>query len=82
MLDPAKHCVGCRNDYYNHDGKGMGGGQCWNLPTAKLVKARDISIDAPPPYLSIPLTERPSCYSGSRMVRVKPEALDSRGFWK
>lgn len=81
-VDPAKHCPGCRDDYYNHGGRGMGGGQCWNLTSATLVKARDVPTDMPPPYLALPLTTRPSCYSASRVIRVKPEALDSRGFWK
>lgn len=37
MAGQLKHCAGCRNDYYNHGGKGMDGKGCWSLKDAKVV---------------------------------------------
>lgn len=85
-IDTAKHCPGCRDDFYNHNRMGLnetsGTPRCWNADTATLVKARDVPMDMPPPYTRLPLTTRPSCYCGNRVVRVKPEALDAQGFWR
>ena len=36
-MNKEQYCAGCRNDYYNHDGNGMGGGKCWSLKEAKVV---------------------------------------------
>lgn len=48
--DKLKHCVGCRDDFYNHDGRGMGGGKCWMLPKAKLVTRFKTHRDAMPAH--------------------------------
>lgn len=32
----AKHCAGCRNDFYNGNNQ-MGIGKCWSLESAQLV---------------------------------------------
>lgn len=85
MMD-KKHCVGCRDDFYNYNKMGLNetpdGPSCWSRETATLVEALDISIDLPPPYTALPLTLRPSCYRRPRYVRVKPASLTSTGFWK
>lgn len=77
-----RDCVGCRDDFYNHRTGFDGATQCWSLETAVKVKARDVHINQTPPFLHIPLTTRPSCYKAPQFVRVKPEQLDVRGYWK
>lgn len=37
-----KHCVGCKNNFYNG-----GGRECWSLETAKVVTKYAIHMDAP-----------------------------------
>ena len=37
MAGDIKHCSGCRDDFYNHDGHGFGGKGCWNLDSAQVV---------------------------------------------
>ena len=85
MID-TKHCRGCQDDYYNHTNCGLnmldGKPVCWSRSDAKLVAARDIPIDLRPPYLSLPLIERPDCYKARGYVRVKESALDSKGYWR
>lgn len=34
MNDKQRYCVGCREDWYNHNGPG----KCWNLDSAQVVK--------------------------------------------
>ena len=36
MKPDKKYCVGCREDYYNHDGN-SNTGECWSFDSAKLV---------------------------------------------
>lgn len=48
--DKVKLCVGCRDDFYNHGGRGLGGGRCWNLKGAKLVTRFRIHRDAMPAH--------------------------------
>lgn len=74
-------CAGCYNDFYN--GKnGHGIAECWSLKAARLEKYLLIHVDQPPPYDAKKLTTLPTCYKKSRFVKVKPEALDSKGYWK
>lgn len=85
MID-KKHCVGCRDDIYNHQPMGLNetpdGPSCWLREGSTLVKAKDVPVDLPPPYTHLKLTTRPSCYRRPRYVRVKPEALTPRGYWR
>jgi hypothetical protein len=86
MKAQRKDCVGCRDDFYNHNRMGLnessGQPECWHLSSAVLVKARDVPINMPPPYKTLRMVSRPSCYKASGYVRVKPEALDERGYWR
>lgn len=86
MIDTAKHCRGCTNDYYNRTNSGLnmvnGRPQCWNAESATLVEARDVPTDMRPPYLSLPLVKRPSCYKAPYYSRVKASQPDARGFWR
>jgi len=86
MRAKRSDCYGCRDDFYNHNRMGLneksGQPECWSLSTATMVKGRDVPINMPPPYKSLPLTSRPSCYKASGYVRVKPEALDADGYWR
>lgn len=77
----TRDCAGCRDDFYNGRND-LGVKQCWSLESAEFTKARDIPVDLRPPYTGIPLTTRPSCWRGNRVVRVKPEALTADGFWR
>ena len=80
MLDKKK-CAGCEDDFYN--GKNpYGVQQCWGLETAKLVERKLIPIWQQPPYNKIPLTKVPNCYKQKGYSTVKPESLDSKGYWK
>lgn len=38
VSEKLKLCAGCRDDFYNHGGRGMGGGRCWMLEKAKKVR--------------------------------------------
>ena len=82
----VRDCSGCRDDFYNHNRMGLNetstSPRCWSLDSAEFVKARDVPIDLRPPYKHIPLTVRPSCYRRKGYTRVKPDALDSRGYWQ
>ena len=86
MSVELKDCRGCRDDFYNHNRMGLNettdGPRCWHAATATFVKARDVHRDQRPPYLHLPLTERPSCYRAKEYVRVKPEALTADGYWR
>ena len=82
----VRDCIGCRNNFYNHARMGLnestGRPECWSLPTAVFVKAKDVPIDMPPPYTHLPLTTRPNCYQQRGYSRVTPDALDTKGYWK
>ncbi len=81
-----KDCAGCHDDFYNHNRMGLneksGEPRCWNFAEATMVKAKDVHINQPPPYKTLPLVSRPSCYKASGYVRVKPESLTADGFWR
>lgn len=77
----VRYCCGCENDFYN--GKNdLGVQQCWSRDGAIFGTYRLVPIDLPPPYKSLKLQKLPTCYRRKRHVKVKPEALDTRGFWK
>lgn len=82
-------CSGCHNDFYNRNRMGLnepdgptGQPQCWNLKSAEMVKAKDVPVHMPPPYKSLPMIARPSCYKARGYVRVKPESLTADGYWR
>jgi hypothetical protein len=80
MLD-VKHCAGCSEDFYNgHNPYGVK--ECWRRKTATLGEYRLIHIDQAPPYLNIKSQILPNCYIMTRHAKVKPEALDAKGYWK
>jgi len=76
-----KHCNGCLNDFYN-GGNPYGIAECWSRDGAKREKYRLVPISLVPPYNGLRLQLLPTCYSRSGYVKVKPEALDARGYWK
>lgn len=82
----VRDCSGCRDNFYNQNNMGLnmdsGKPRCWSLDSATMVRAKDVPIDMRPPYTSLPLVSRPSCYRASGYVRVKPEQLTKEGFWK
>ncbi len=80
MIDTNK-CAGCYNDFYN--GKNdIGVSICWNAAKATMVSRLIIHIDQAPPYKNVKPQIVPSCYKRQRYATVKPESLDSKGYWK
>lgn len=77
MIDRS-HCKDCYNDVYN----GQLAPICWSRETATLVPRLLIHIDQAPPYLNVRPQIVPSCYKRQRFVAVKPEAINSKGYWK
>jgi len=72
-----KHCKGCRDNFYNPN--------CWSRETGRMVKRLSIGMQEMPPYKNKELVEVPDRWHGSgnqRQIMVKPEALDSNGYWK
>jgi len=63
------HCAGCYKDFYNYQYPGQ---DCWNLESAKLVKAQIVHIQDTPPYKH-PIKVVPSCWSGERLVAIPVE---------
>jgi hypothetical protein len=57
-----KHCIGCRDDYYNHDNRSTTG-ECWRLRDARLVTKYAIGwwtpMDDADNFTKI---QKPSCY--------------------
>lgn len=86
MAIKQSDCAGCRDDFYNHNRMGLnessGRPMCWHMASAKMVRARDVPIHMPPPYKTLAMTSRPSCYSAPGYTRVKAEALTAEGFWR
>ena len=54
------HCVGCRDDFYNHPGQ-HGSTGCWMLEGMKLVWRKAVPVDQRPPWM-MPARRVPSCY--------------------
>jgi len=79
-----KHCAGCRDSFYNGNNN-LGIKECWHLKTAKLVWRIPIGHWENPPYLNKKKVQVFDCWYGSgpnRIHYIKPETLDSRGYWK
>ena len=79
-----KHCIGCRNDFYN--GKNPHGvEECWHLKDAKLVWRIPIGNYEPPPYRNKKKVRKPHCFHESgpnRTHYVDPDDITDRGYWK
>lgn len=80
MMD-VKHCKGCEQDFYNGNNP-YGVKECWSRQDAKMGQFRLIPIDLPPPYLGVKIEQLPTCYQRKRYAKVKPDALDARGYWR
>ena len=80
MID-AIHCDGCRDDFYNGHNE-LGVKECWLRKDAKLAERLLIHVNQPPPYLNVKPKMVPTCYKRDRFVTVKPESIDSKGYWK
>lgn len=72
MSEPldTKHCVGCEDDFYNHQNKANGG--CWCRTTAKIIPRKEVSINQVPPWDQKPM-QLPSCYRKKGYIYVGPE---------
>lgn len=62
------HCIGCRNDYYNH-GNNSSTGRCWSLPDMKLVWKKEVHINQMPPWTQ-KAKRLPDCYHRPQYVYV------------
>ena len=79
-----KYCIGCRDNFYNGNNP-LKIKECWNFKTAKLVKRIGIGFWESPPYLNKKEKLVPNCWHGegnNRIIYIKKESLDSKGFWK
>lgn len=66
--EKLKHCIGCREDFYNTSGNSTDG-ECWNLKRAKLVWKKEVHIDQSPPWTQ-KAKRLLSCYHRPRHVYV------------
>jgi len=56
------NCKGCRNDYYNKDGR-----FCWQLKTARVITRYKIHMDSPANVKrNYKLVLKPNCYDTGR----------------
>lgn len=69
MMD-RKHCVGCRENFYNGDNP-FGIVECWSLKDAVLISRKEVPVDQRPPWTQGPVM-KPSCYRRKGYVYVKP----------
>lgn len=67
-----KHCVGCRNNWYNSSDSTSPTGKCWGLETMQLVKKKAVPIDMRPPW-NMPHVTVPNCYGKKGYVYINPE---------
>lgn len=67
-LEKLKHCVGCRDNYYNSPTT-SNTGYCWMLDSMKLVRRKAVPIDQRPPW-NQPAQLVPSCYNKDGYVYV------------
>ena len=85
MID-IKHCRGCHDNYYNSSTTSGGSdGMCWCRKTGKMVWRIRVGMWENPPYLNKKKERVPDCWHGignQRDIFVKPEAIDSNGYWK
>ena len=58
MAKSKEMCVGCRNDYYNHN-RDEG---CWMFEKARIVKRVRVGTWEPPPYSKKRAAKYLSCY--------------------
>ena len=73
-----KHCLGCYNDFYNHNNMGMnmatGKPECWMLKDAKIIWRKEVHIDQRPPWTQ--KAERfPDCYHCQSFIYVSPNRV-------
>lgn len=80
MID-VKHCSGCYNDFYN-DHNEIGVKACWNRKDAILEPLVLIHVDQTPPYRNLKPKPMPRCYKAQRFVTVRPDQIDSQGYWR
>jgi hypothetical protein len=85
MID-IKHCRGCYENYYNSSStSGSSDGMCWGRKTGKMVWRICVNMWENPPYKNKKKVRVPDCWHGignQRDIMVKPEAIDSNGYWK
>ena len=60
-------CVGCVDDCYN----GQLAAECWARTSAVMAKVRLVPVDMMPPWDSVPVVRKPSCYRVKGCVRVR-----------
>lgn len=71
--EKLKHCIGCRDNYYNQSGNSSTG-YCWMLDTMKLVMRKEVHVSQRPPWNQ---KEKllPDCYHKPQYVYVDPKQI-------
>jgi hypothetical protein len=67
-----KHCIGCRDNYYNQEGNSTTG-ECWSLKNARIIRRKKVPIYQAPPW-NQPSGEYPSCMRCTGYIFVEPNA--------
>lgn len=67
MINKTK-CVGCEDDFYNHDAKGGKDG-CWERKDAEIIQRKKVHMSQVPPWNQAP-KKYPSCYHQKQYVFV------------
>lgn len=71
--EKLRHCVGCRDDFYNGKNE-LGVKECWSLEKAKVIWKKEVRIDQRPPWTQ-KAKRLLSCFHRPRHVYVKPEQI-------
>ena len=72
----SKRCSGCEQNFYNGNNP-YGVKQCWNVPSAKIVRVKPLSIDQQNPQEHLKRVKwqwKPDCYQQKRMVFCKQDS--------
>ena len=75
MNKTKQACVGCYNDFYNHQREGG----CWCFQNATVVTRIKVGTFESPPYSPSRAKEYLSCYSPQGSAMLKPDDCRVRG---
>ena len=66
-------CVGCYNDFYNHQLTQLHGSGCWCFENATVVTRIKVGTFESPPYSPSRAKEYLSCYAPQGSAMLKPD---------
>jgi len=67
FMKSKEKCHGCEDDFYNGNND-LGVKECWNFKSAFMKRTRKIPVSMRPPWTSIPLVPRLSCFRQTGFV--------------